>query len=221
MQCQEWGHFKCSKESKSNLIKLSFGVEGNLNEFFVSEKLSYKGLAAVEETKERKRDTKRKTKVRRLSNSNILIPTSDEASASSDDGSSSSGDEDQHGVLKKYQNRKQVKATTQMQMQCCSCAGYHETAECPYSARGNARYARYDDVRTRYANDMHHGNGNYQNLSRKYEKYQDNRGRNDSRTWQDQILSKRKHNDHQSGRGSTYADHFGDATEHNKRRKMA
>ena len=34
IECGEWGHFKCNTEAKSKLIKLTFKVEDNLDEFF-------------------------------------------------------------------------------------------------------------------------------------------------------------------------------------------
>ena len=36
IECGQWGHFKCNTEEKSKLIKLTFKVEDNLDEFFTA-----------------------------------------------------------------------------------------------------------------------------------------------------------------------------------------
>jgi hypothetical protein len=160
------GHFKCKSELTTNRLKLTFNVEHDLNEFFISEdclKISYKG---VEEGKERKRDKKKKKKQQKhriLENSNILIPTSDEGTSESLSSSESEPD-----GRKWLNNRNDKKATFDIP-QCCNCAGHHETDVCTVR-RGN-KYTQYDNVRNKYANDMQSYNNSYRNTSQSYDKF--------------------------------------------------
>ena len=37
MQCGDWGHFKCMEEAETNLVKVSFTVKNDLDEFYRSD----------------------------------------------------------------------------------------------------------------------------------------------------------------------------------------
>jgi hypothetical protein len=75
------GHFKCTRERQSKKTVLSFEVCDNLNEFFVSDsdsaQISIKEPHNKREAKRMRKESK-KQKHRRLSNSNLVIPTTDE-----------------------------------------------------------------------------------------------------------------------------------------------
>ena len=94
IECGEQGHFKCRSEFKSNLMKLSFTVRGNLDEFIdeISEKNAKKKKKSKDSKKKKSKKLKKKKRARRLSNSNIIIPETD--SEPCDDSSSSSEEED-------------------------------------------------------------------------------------------------------------------------------
>lgn len=89
------GHFKCTSENRSRRVKLTFDVADNLNEFFIDDSdevhISTKTLASKREEKRNRKEAK-KQRQRRLSNSNLMIPTTDDE-AYSDYSQSSSGRE--------------------------------------------------------------------------------------------------------------------------------
>ena len=75
IECDKSGHFKCSKEAQSKLIKLTFKVEDNLDEFFLTGKkddcvdnmIHYEvqsQQSSQQLAKGRKRDKKQKRKER-------------------------------------------------------------------------------------------------------------------------------------------------------------
>lgn len=86
------GHFKCTSERRSKKTVLSFEVRDNLNEFFVSDsdsdQISIKEPHNKRETKRMRKESK-KQKHRRLSNSNLVIPTTEEEVSESDESQSS------------------------------------------------------------------------------------------------------------------------------------
>ena len=118
VECNRTGHFKCMKETKSASVNLTFKVAADLDEFFVSESNSSSDEQVpinpdiidlgppqkrepinpniIDLGPPRKRDRKKdnKTKHRRLSNSNLIIPTSDDNQSES----SSSEDDRRHRV---------------------------------------------------------------------------------------------------------------------------
>lgn len=79
------GHFKCTSENRSRRVNLTFDVADNLNEFFIDDSdevcISTKDLASKREDKRHRKETK-KHRQRRLSNSNLMIPTTDEEAES-------------------------------------------------------------------------------------------------------------------------------------------
>ena len=82
----------------------------------------------------RKRDLKalkKRTKHRRLSNSNLIIPTSDDSESSASDESNLSD-----GQYSSKKNRKVFIENKAMINQCTACAGYHDLNEC-VNRRGN------------------------------------------------------------------------------------
>ena len=80
-----------------------------------------------------------------MSNSNLIIPTSEENESSLSD----SSDERQF----KGKNRKLVLENKAMINQCTACAGYHDLSEC-VNRRGNQKYLHYENVRNRFAKDV-------------------------------------------------------------------
>ena len=95
MECGRDGHFKCTSENRSRKVKLTFDVADNLNEFFISDsdelQIDIKDLAGKREYKRHRKEAK-KHRQRRLSNSNLMIPTDDDE-AYSEQSQSSSGKE--------------------------------------------------------------------------------------------------------------------------------
>ena len=122
IDCDAHGHFKCRDEAKSNLMKVSFDVGNDIDEFLMRklDELKYRSDSSEGDEamskKERKRDKKLKEKKskknkkkkkkssRRLSNSNILMPISDESCFEE----TSSSEEDHMPVAskKKFQSQK-------------------------------------------------------------------------------------------------------------------
>ena len=100
IECGANGHFKCMAEKKSVGVKLTFTVENNLDEFFVTDNDSNipctdddicsdsdtleieKRMAKKRENKANKKSKVKKVKHRRLSNSNLVIPTTEEDQSS-------------------------------------------------------------------------------------------------------------------------------------------
>jgi len=115
IQCKDFGHFKCRTEEESKQVKLTFTVEDNLDEF-VEGRNSFSRLdrersssaEIVSQTssptknqrkREKKRSQKRKAKkqLKRLENSNIMVPPSDGDSSDefNSDASDASSDQSQ------------------------------------------------------------------------------------------------------------------------------
>lgn len=84
MECGRSGHFKCTSERKSNKVKLTFDVKNNLDEFFAEDddeiRISTKDNNRKRDKKHSRKEAK-KQRHRRLSNSNLVIPTSEEESS--------------------------------------------------------------------------------------------------------------------------------------------
>ena len=80
----------------------------------------------------------------------MFIPTSDEGTSES----LSPNESDQEGFSNQMrQNKKKNKKALFSDIpQCCYCAGHHDLSVCTVY-RGN-KYAQYDTVRNKYANDM-------------------------------------------------------------------
>lgn len=80
IECDEMGHFKCRAEDDSKLVKLQFTVEDDIDEFIASKGDGFAQpelLRRKRDLKKRQRQKNKVKKVRRLGNSNIMIPTSD------------------------------------------------------------------------------------------------------------------------------------------------
>lgn len=79
------GHFKCTSENRSRRVNLTFDVADNLNEFFIDESdevhISTKDISSKREDKRHRKEAK-KHRQRRFSNSNLMIPTTDEEAES-------------------------------------------------------------------------------------------------------------------------------------------
>lgn len=116
-------------------MALSFDVCENLNEFFVSDsdsaQISIKEPHNKREEKRLRKEAK-KQRARRLSNSNLVIPTTDEDVS---DDSQSSDDS--------------------VEVFCPICAGRHEAEDCRNRSNGgNQKYMHYENVRNKFAKDV-------------------------------------------------------------------
>lgn len=93
----------------------------------------YKDEPLCKREEKRKRKESKRTRHRRLSNSNLLIPTTDEEASGYESDSSQS--------------------IERAEMQCPRCAGKHDHEECR-NRSGNAKYNHYESVRNRFAKDV-------------------------------------------------------------------
>jgi hypothetical protein len=136
IECDAYGHFKCTEESKSQKIKLTFNVENNLDEFIREGGDNIPNTdedfdSTIEKhSKKRDRKLKRKKKEkkkrhRRLSNSNLVIPTTSEDEESSE--SVASSDENEQPSSKRKLG---PESPTKEKLQCVQCAGFHDISEC-------------------------------------------------------------------------------------------
>ena len=191
IECDGTGHFKCRDENQSQLVKLSFVVENDIDEFITAKG---DGFAQGEITR-RKRDLKKKMKkgrkVRRLENSNLVVPDSDQDSSSEASLSNSDYDESESEELtqsqlyknmkRKHQSKKQARRETMAQ--CYNCAGYHEAEECP-----RKRQSQYESMRNRFAATQ----ARYKDFmgDRKHRDY-NSRKDNRNQSWQVKLLGKR------------------------------
>ena len=80
-----------------------------------------------------------------MSNSNLIIPTSDDSESSLSDSS------DERPF--KSKNRKLILEKKAMINQCTACAGYHDLSDC-VNRRGNQKYLHYENVRNKFAKDV-------------------------------------------------------------------
>ncbi len=91
------GHFKCTSENRSSRVKLTFDVADNLNGFFIDDSdelhIDIKDLAGKREDKRHRKEAK-KHRQRRLSNSNLMIPTDDDENSEQSQYSSEREQED-------------------------------------------------------------------------------------------------------------------------------
>ena len=135
MECGKPGHFKCTSENRSRHVKLTFDVADNLNEFFVDDEIRTSPKSSLTKKREDKRQRKeaKKHRHRRLSNSNLMIPTTDEEFSDYSRSSSSTPEEPN---------------------QCPSCAGKHDYEDCRNKSVGNQKYLHYENVRNRFAKDV-------------------------------------------------------------------
>ena len=177
IECDGEGHFKCSTENQSIKVKLNFTVQNDIDEFLKkSSRLRLRtpgsSLSSSPEPvdkKSKKRDKKlkhkkKKKKVRRLSNSNIVIPTSDSdncepsspsvSSHSSDSSLSDSGNPfKNHAFMRRLKAKKLRKLEQSSSMlQCTSCAGYHDISLCPVQRLKKGGSQNYSEAaRSKYA----------------------------------------------------------------------
>ena len=141
MQCGELGHFKCTQEKKSNKVNLTFNVADNLDEFFIDDsdtiKISTKDNVRKRDKKSSRKEAK-KHRHRRLSNCNLVIPTSDEESPINSEDNSIE------------------RSSSECEKQCPVCAGRHDYEDCQSCRRSmaNQKYAHYENVRNRFAQDV-------------------------------------------------------------------
>ena len=108
----------------------------NLDEFFVDDSDEIRIS-----TSSRKRDKKsgrkdKRKRQRRLSNSNLMIPTSDEESYSESVSNSSE------------------QSDSEQERHCAICAGRHDHEDCQSNRKSNQKYSHYENVRNRFAKDV-------------------------------------------------------------------
>ena len=88
---------------------------------------------------------KKKKKIHRLENSNIIVQMSDQESCAE---LSSSSSENQ--IIFEKRNKNKKKSRRDSMAQCFNCAGYHEIADCP-RPRHNSRQQQFENLRSRFA----------------------------------------------------------------------
>ena len=74
MECSHEGHLRCTSDRKAYSFQVSFSVKDNLDEF----------IRPPEWLPSEKSEKKKERKERRLSNTNIVVPTSDSEDAFDD-----------------------------------------------------------------------------------------------------------------------------------------
>ena len=121
-----------------------------------------------------------------MSNSNLVIPTSDDSESSLSDSS------DDRNYSRK--NRKLILEKKAKINQCTACAGYHDLSEC-VNRRGNQKYLHYENVRNKFAKDV---GFNYRRGG-DYQSYNYNNSRDDPRYQKRDRYDDRKIDYHRGG----------------------
>ena len=86
-----------------------------------------------------------------MSNSNLIIPTSEDSESSDSD--SLSYDSSDERSYKNKNHRRKILEKRALINQCTACAGYHDLSEC-VNRRSNQKYLHYENVRNKFAKDV-------------------------------------------------------------------